>query len=106
MWALLSLPELNPSMSAVAAAAEGLLLLRMQIFGVNVVSYRWLPLSIHTLTSILAVYTLLVSLLQGNGCVQTAPSRTANNLSVVTVYRILQVPAVINSLHRLLILRP
>jgi len=98
------LPVLSPRMIVLAVAAEGLLVLRMQIFGLNVYSYKWLALSMHILTSIRAVYTLLVSLLQVIVCVHTAPSGTANTFSVVTVYRMFQVPGQINSLYRLLIL--
>jgi hypothetical protein len=77
----------------------------MQIFEVNVVSHLWLALSVHILTSIRAVYTLLVSRLQVIGCIQTAPSGTANTLNVTTVYKMLQFHGQINSLYRLLILR-
>jgi len=98
------LPVLSPRMIVLAVVAEGLLVLRMQIFGLNVISYRWLALSMHILTSIHAVYTLFVSRLQVSVCVHTAPSGTANTFSVVTVYRMFQVPGQINSLYRLLIL--
>jgi len=74
-------------------------------FGGNVVSYRWLALSMHLLNSIRAVYTLLVSLLQAVSCIQTALPGTANTFSVVTVYKMLQVPGQINSLYLLLILQ-
>jgi len=59
----------------------------------------------HILTSIRAMYTLLVSRLQVISCVQIAPSGTANTFSVVTVYKILQDPGQINSLYLTLILR-
>jgi hypothetical protein len=91
-------------MIVLSIAAEGLLVLRMQIFGLNVVSYRWLALSMHILTSIRAVCTLLVTRLQVIVCVHTAPSGTSNTFSVVSVYRMFQVPGQINSLYRLLIL--
>jgi hypothetical protein len=69
------LPVLSPRVIVEAVAAEeGLLLLSMQIFGVNVVSHRWLAPSMHMLTSIRVVCTLLVRRLQVIVYVQTAPS--------------------------------
>ena len=51
----------------------------------------------HILTSIRAVYTLLVSWLQVISCVRTALSGTASTFRVVTVYKVLQVSGQINS---------
>jgi len=53
----------------------------------------------HILTSIRAVYTLLVSWLQVISCVQTTLSGIANTFRAVTVYKVLQVPGQINSLY-------
>jgi hypothetical protein len=87
-------------MNVVTVAVHRLLVLMVQIFGVNVVLYRWVVLSMQIRNSILAVYTLLVIRMQiiapsggggVTGCVQTAPAGTASAWSAVNVYRLLDI---------------